>query len=131
MNKRPTYALLFILTIAAGLASRSDVVELTPFLKQYAGDTLWAMMVYWGCAFLLINRTFFTRSICALGFAWFIEFLQLYHAPWIDAIRKTTFGGLVLGYDFVLSDLLCYTVGVLFALILDLTLRFLTPNHRF
>ena len=37
---------------------------------------------------------------------------QLYHAPWIDSIRRTTLGGLVLGFDFVWSDLACYAVGV-------------------
>ena len=36
----------------------------------------------------------------------------MYHAPWIDSIRRTTPGGLVLGFDFVWSDLACYAVGV-------------------
>ena len=41
-----------------------------------------------------------------------VEVSQLYKAPWIDSIRRTTLGGLVLGYDFVWSDLACYAVGV-------------------
>ena len=41
-----------------------------------------------------------------------VEVSQLYKAPWIDTIRRTTLGGLVLGYDFVWSDLACYAVGV-------------------
>ena len=41
-----------------------------------------------------------------------VEVGQLYHAPWIDSIRRTTLGGLVLGFDFVWSDLACYAVGV-------------------
>jgi Protein of unknown function (DUF2809) len=41
-----------------------------------------------------------------------IEISQLYHAPWIDSIRQTTLGGLILGYDFVASDLTCYALGI-------------------
>jgi len=40
------------------------------------------------------------------------EVSQFYHAPWIDSIRSTTLGGLVLGFGFKLSDLVCYCVGV-------------------
>ena len=42
-----------------------------------------------------------------------IEISQLYHAPWIDSLRATRLGGLVLGFSFVWSDLLCYSAGVL------------------
>ena len=48
----------------------------------------------------------------AAGFSLMIELSQLYHAPWIDAIRRTRLGGLVLGYGFLWSDLACYAVGV-------------------
>ena len=48
----------------------------------------------------------------ALSFSYLIEVSQLYHAPWIDSIRATTLGGLVLGFGFLWSDIACYTVGV-------------------
>jgi len=48
----------------------------------------------------------------ALAFSVAVELSQLYHAPWIDSIRHTTIGGLILGFDFVWSDLVCYAVGV-------------------
>ena len=41
-----------------------------------------------------------------------IEVSQLCHASWIDSIRGTTLGGLLLGFGFVWSDLACYAVGV-------------------
>ncbi|MDJ1631891.1 DUF2809 domain-containing protein [Bacillus velezensis] len=37
---------------------------------------------------------------------------QLYHAPWIDAIRSDTLGGLILGWQFVWSDIFAYTLRV-------------------
>jgi hypothetical protein len=30
-----------------------------------------------------------------------IDLIQLYHAPWIDSIRQTTLGGLILGFGFI------------------------------
>jgi hypothetical protein len=41
-----------------------------------------------------------------------VEVSQLYHSPWIDAIRRTAVGGLLLGFGFVWSDLVCYAVGI-------------------
>jgi hypothetical protein len=41
-----------------------------------------------------------------------VETSRLYKAPWIDSIRRTTLGGLVLGFDFVWSDLACYAAGI-------------------
>jgi Protein of unknown function (DUF2809) len=40
-----------------------------------------------------------------------VEVGQLYHAPWIDSIRRTTLGRPILGFDFVWSDLACYALG--------------------
>ncbi len=45
------------------------------------------------------------------------------HAPWIDGIRNTTLGGLVLGFGFLLSDLVCYLVGIAAGAFAELTMR--------
>ena len=47
---------------------------------------------------------------CAIAFS--VELLQLYHTPWLNAIRDTLPGRLVLGQGFLFSDLLCYTIGI-------------------
>jgi hypothetical protein len=47
------------------------------------------------------------RASIALAFAWAIELSQLYHAPGIEALRHTRLGGLVLGFGFLWSDLVC------------------------
>ncbi len=44
---------------------------------------------------------------------------QLYHAPWIDSIRQTTLGGLILGFGFLCSDLACYALGVLLGVLIE------------
>jgi hypothetical protein len=61
----------------------------------------------------------FRVALATLMVAYAIEGSQLYHAPWIDAIRDTRFGGLVLGYGFLWSDIICYTVGVALSLGLE------------
>lgn len=45
------------------------------------------------------------------GVAWGVECPQLYHAPWIGALRATVPGRLVWGTTFCWSDLIAYTVG--------------------
>ena len=44
------------------------------------------------------------------------------HVPWLDALRATTLGALVLGQGFLWSDIVCYAVGVMLAAILDAVL---------
>ena len=51
-----------------------------------------------------------------------VEAGQLYKAPWLDSIRRTTLGGLALGFDFVWSDLACYAAGVCLGSLIELTL---------
>jgi hypothetical protein len=49
----------------------------------------------------------------AMAFSVLIEVGQLYHAPWIDTIRRTTWGGLVLGFDLALPRASSWTIGLL------------------
>lgn len=119
MNIRVTYLTLAIVTMLLGLASRADGIALPVFIATYAGDTLWAMLVFWLVRFLKPSMPVLYAAAAALSFAFMIEFLQLYHEPWIDNIRATTLGGLVLGFGFKFSDLVCYSVGVIVAAILN------------
>jgi hypothetical protein len=111
--------LLVFITVGGGLASRRDPSVLPGFVAAYAGDTLWATTVFWLLA--LVFRRAPTRSlaIAALSIAVAVEISQLYHAPWIDALRANAVGALVLGYGFLWSDLACYAAGVALAAAID------------
>jgi hypothetical protein len=50
--------------------------------------------------------------VLAMKFSYVIEFSQLYQSDWINTLRDTTLGGLILGYGFLWSDLLCYAAGI-------------------
>lgn len=69
-------------------------------------------MVFFGFGFWFIRWSTNRVALTALLFSYAIEISQIYHAPWIDAVRHTRPGGLVLGYVFLWSDIACYTVGV-------------------
>jgi len=124
----PLYAAIAVLTAVAGLASRRFPQFLPAFVARYAGDTLWAAMVFWLLAIVWPRARTRGLAIGALGIALGVEVSQLYHAGWIDAIRQTRLGALVLGSGFLWSDLACYTVGVGVAAGLDRLLIWRDPT---
>ncbi|MDX8394528.1 MAG: DUF2809 domain-containing protein [Mariprofundales bacterium] len=104
------YIFLAIVTTVLGLLSRSSFANYLPeFIAEYSGDTLWAALVYFGIHIIRPSWKVNHIAITAIVFAFTIEFSQLYHAPWIDQIRSTMIGGLILGFGFKTSDLVCYT----------------------
>jgi hypothetical protein len=118
-RSRVLYLLLAIATVVAGLGTRAFRGMLPDAVGAYAGDVLWAAVVY-----LLIaaawNRTPIRRVAAGAAiFSLAIELLQLYHAPWITAVRQTRLGGLVLGFGFLWSDLAGYAAGIALAAALD------------
>ena len=119
MKRRIVYLLLAILTMLVGLASRRFRQHLPTFIGEYSGDVLWALMLFLVVSFVLAGRPLFQRCIISLVLAFAVEVSQLYHAPWIDSIRYTTLGGLVFGFGFLWSDLVCYLVGITAGVLAD------------
>jgi hypothetical protein len=112
-KRRPlVWLALIACIIALGLGSRRFGQFLPSFVASYAGDTLWALMAFLGIGLILPRVSTWRVAALAMSFSVMIEVSQLYHAPWIDSIRGTTFGALVLGHGFLWSDLACYGVGV-------------------
>ena len=114
-----TYTVLAIITLLFGLASRASWIDKTSFIYLYTGDILWALLVFWLCC--LFFKKSESRRIClyAAVFCFGIELSQLYHAEWIDALRQHSLGGLILGYVFKISDLLCYSCGLIIGFSID------------
>ena len=111
-RSRVLYAGLALAVVAAGLLWRADFMPLPPWLSNNGGDALWALMVFVGFGFLLPRASTLNLALLAVAFSWGVELSQLYHAPWIDAIRATLPGRLVLGSTFNWPDLAAYAVGV-------------------
>jgi hypothetical protein len=118
-RRRAIYVRVLLLTIALGLGSRRFGAVLPVLVARYAGDVLWATMVFWLCAIAAPRVARHRLAAAALVISWAVECSQLYRAPWLDALRATTLGALALGQGFLWSDLLCYTTGVLLGALLD------------
>src|SRR5689334_4988219 len=88
LRRRSWHALFAVATMALGLASRY-APALPSFIAAYAGDALWAAMVFWIAALLFSRAKTITLASAALGVSLTVELSQLYHAPWIDDIRAT------------------------------------------
>ena len=110
---RGYYAVGLLLILLVGLSTRKFPALWPAFVAAYGGDTLWALLVFVGLGFLFLKASTLQNGGVALGFSYLIELSQLFQAPWINAVRHTTLGGLILGFSFLWTDFACYTVGVL------------------
>lgn len=124
-ERRPIgpYLGLLVGTVLLGLATRQFPFVFPEFIARYGGDALWAAMVYWLVALAGRAAAVHRVALSALAIAFVVETSQLYHASWIDAVRATRAGALVLGQGFLWSDLVCYAVGVAIAAGLDTAMR--------
>jgi len=113
---------LLAATVLLGLATRWFPAAFPAVVSRYGGDLLWAAMVFWLAALARPRASTARLAACALAIAYAVECSQLYRAPWIDAVRSTTAGALLLGQGFLWSDLVSYAVGVIFATLLDAAL---------
>ncbi|MFC4477743.1 DUF2809 domain-containing protein [Flavobacterium chungangensis] len=108
MNKtRINYFAVFLSIIFLGILSRK-----ISFIPLWIGDFLYAVMIYFLVRIFLPFKNAFAIGCLSLLICYGIEFLQLYQADWIVALRKTLFGRYVLGQGFLWEDILAYTFGI-------------------
>jgi hypothetical protein len=123
------YFFLTIISLLTGYFSRQNT-EGGTFIHDYAGDAIWAGMIYFGFRFLLPKAPLKSSVLYTLLFTFCIEISQLYQADWINAIRHTKLGGLVLGFGFLWSDLWMYAIGIALAFLLDVCLSKFMKNRK-
>ena len=120
-----TYFVLVIIVMLLGLSSRYFSAHFPKWINLYLGDILWALMIYLLFGLLFRSKQIRWIAAAALLFSFSIELSQLYHSQWIDNLRATGIGGLVLGYGFLWSDLLSYSIGIGIGIFLDkITIHF-------
>ena len=104
-----------------GLGSRRFGHAFPGIVAAYAGDTLWALVVFLVIGLVMPWASTWRVAILAMSFSAMIETSQLYHTPWIDSIRGKTLGALVLGHGFLWSDLACYAAGIGLGVVIEVT----------
>ncbi|WGX75127.1 DUF2809 domain-containing protein [Paraclostridium bifermentans] len=119
MKIRVKYVVVTIFIMIMGLLSRKYMNIFPKAIAPFIGDMLWAMMVYFGLRFLIPKLKLVETLALAIIFSFSIETSQLYQADWINNIRSTTLGGLVLGHGFLFEDLISYSLGIVIGCILD------------
>lgn len=119
----PIVVALLATTVALGLASRVYASMLPDVIARYAGDVLWASMIFWLFALIRSRASTLPLALCAFAFSVLVECSQLYRAPWIDALRASRIGALVLGQGFLWSDIACYATGAGLAALVDVMVR--------
>lgn len=104
---RSGYLIAMALVIPVGFMSRK-----VAFLPHSLGDALWAVMVF--CCL----RMFFCRisldkvAVAALAISFADELFQLVQWPWLNEVRETAVGHLILGQGFRWNDMLAYILGI-------------------
>ncbi|WP_207535385.1 DUF2809 domain-containing protein [Desertivirga arenae] len=113
-NLRVIYFVLVISIILIGLLSRR-----MPLIPSFVGDVLWATMIFFIVRILFVHIDVRLNAFISLSACYLVEFSQLYQADWINQVRQTTMGRLVLGQGFLWSDLIAYAVGILIGLLIE------------
>lgn len=113
-NKRLKYLLFILSVLILGILSRK-----ISGIPLFVGDILYAVLIYFGFRFLIMDKKKSTSLLMSLLFCFGIEILQLVQIDWLIAIRKTTLGHYILGQGFLWSDLICYFFGSFMAYFFD------------
>jgi Protein of unknown function (DUF2809) len=110
---------LVLSTIASGLLIRLGQLGLPRFVVKYGGSMLWGLMIYWIVSALLPLWRVVNIALLAGLVATSVEFLKLYHAPWLDLFRVRLPGTLLLGRCFSVWDILAYWLAMTVGAVLD------------
>ena len=116
-RNRKIYSALIIFTIVMGLLSRTSIIP--AIIYPYLGDYLYAVLYFLIVGVLFPEMKPFKVAVISVLTCYAIEFLQLYKADWINHIRSYKLGGLILGYGFLWSDIVSYTLGGITVWILE------------
>lgn len=123
VKTRLAYAGATFVMLAAGLGTRTWSEHLPEFVSLHFGDALWAAMIYCGFRAVLVHKRVEWALLASFIFCMAIEFSQLYQADWINAVRSSRLGALVLGRGFLAVDLFRYGVGIALVYVGDKLVR--------
>lgn len=92
-------------------------------IPLWVGDVLWATMVYFILRFFLLSAPIPKIALISILISYAIEFSQIYKAEWIDNLRHTFPGRMILGETFFWGDLVSYTAGILIGVLIDILIK--------
>ena len=111
--------LVALATVVCGLLVRFAPLGLPWFVVKYGGSTLWAVMIYWVLVIARPKTRPLLLTWVAGGIALLVELQRLYHAAWLDALRGSLPGILLLGRFFSVWDIVAYWLAIAAVALLD------------
>lgn len=116
IRRRIIYLFCFILIIPVGLSTRKYGYAMPVLVAKYGGDVLYATCWFFFVRIWLAKPPVHYIALCAFIVCAIIEVSELIQAPWMKKLQHTPPLGLILGYGFNWSDMVCYAVGALIGL---------------
>lgn len=126
LKRRLIYLICFMLIIPIGLATRKYGQYMPALVSTYGGDVLYATCWFFFLRIFIAKTPVWKVALFACFICYVIEVLELVQTPWMKKLQHTPPLGLILGYGFNWSDLLCYTIGCTVGLLLGLLIE--RPN---
>jgi hypothetical protein len=111
---KKTYRILFILLFLIEIG----ITYTEGFIRYTFGDFLVVILMYCGIK-SFVNISNKTTAILVLAIAYFIEFIQLTTISQLEIFNKFPVLKLIIGTTFQWTDLVAYTLGILFTLYLE------------
>jgi hypothetical protein len=106
------YAATVLCIVVAGLLWRRPELGLPPLVAKYGGSILWGAMVFVLAVTILPSAKLTVLARASAFVALGVECSQLVHFGWLDEIRRTTIGALLLGRTFSGWDVAAYWIGI-------------------
>lgn len=129
LQMRVRYLIFALATIAVGLMVHIRGSFLAAGLRDILGDALWAMMIVWWTGVAAPRLPLRTRALVAFAICVAVELSQRFHTPFLDTLRSTQLGQLVLGSGYDSRDLMSYAAGVVVAVVIDRLYRGITGRR--
>lgn len=103
--------LSILLVVPLGLLTKRCRVEGLEWVRESSGGALYVVFFCLLALFFWPRARAWLLAVIVVGATCCVELLQLWHPGWLESIRDTTPGGLVLGSTFVWGDFPWYFVG--------------------
>ena len=108
--------LLFLTEIIIALYAHDKII------RPYIGDFLVVILLY--CLVQsTINTDFKMTVITVLLFSYLIEILQYFHILNVLGLENSRIASVILGTSFEWTDMLAYTLGILFVVVIETRLK--------
>lgn len=100
-----------VFVVPFGLATKRFPIEAAPWVAESAGGAFYVIFFCLFARLLWPTARAWLAALAVLVATCGVEVLQLWHPAWLDAIRATRPGGLVLGSSFSWADFPWYFLG--------------------